>query len=61
LRASGQGLFGSFAFGVAASIGLSLAGLLERHGGLRPVFALASVASFVATLAASRLRVRDER
>ena len=56
LRASAQGLFGSFAFGVAAAIGLSVAGLIERHGGLRAVFALASVASLVAALCASFLR-----
>ena len=37
LRASGQGLFGSFTFGVAAAIGVSIAGLIERRGGMPSV------------------------
>ena len=53
LRASGQGLFGSLTFGVAASIGVSLAGLLERRaGGMTTIFSVAAVASVAATLLA---------
>ncbi|HEY2515173.1 MAG TPA: MFS transporter [Polyangiaceae bacterium] len=53
LRASGQGLFGSLTFGVAASIGVSMAGLLERRaGGMTAIFGVAAVASVAATLLA---------
>ncbi len=58
LRASGQGIFGSFAFGIAAAIGLSIAGLIERSAGMQTVFAFAAGASFLATLCASLLRAR---
>jgi PPP family 3-phenylpropionic acid transporter len=58
LRASGQGIFGSFSFGVAASIGLSIAGLVERHGGMRAIFSTAAGASLLATLGASLLRAQ---
>jgi PPP family 3-phenylpropionic acid transporter len=58
LRASGQGLLGSFAFGIAAAIGLSIAGLIERHAGMPTVFAFGAAASFLATLCASLLRAR---
>jgi hypothetical protein len=58
LRASGQGLFGSFAFGVAGALGLSIAGLIERRGGMTWVFGFAACASLLATVAASRLTVQ---
>jgi PPP family 3-phenylpropionic acid transporter len=58
LRASGQGIFGSFAFGIAAAFGLSIAGLIERRAGMQTVFAFAAGASFLATLCASLLRAR---
>jgi MFS transporter, PPP family, 3-phenylpropionic acid transporter len=57
LRASGQGLFASFSFGVAAAIGLSIAGLVERRGGMPAVFGFAAASSLVGTLGASLLRV----
>jgi hypothetical protein len=60
LRASGQGIFGSFSFGVAAALGLSIAGLVERLGGMPAVFTLAACASLVGTAGASLLRVRGD-
>jgi PPP family 3-phenylpropionic acid transporter len=56
LRASAQGIFASLCFGVAAAIGLSVAGLVERHGGIPTVFAVAAAASLLATVVASLLR-----
>jgi len=50
LRASGQGLFNAICFGVCASLALSIAGIVERHGGMRAVFAVAGAASLLATL-----------
>jgi MFS transporter, PPP family, 3-phenylpropionic acid transporter len=59
LRASGQGIFGSLAFGVAAATGLSVAGLMQRHGGIPAIFSLAAGASLLAALGASLLRALD--
>jgi PPP family 3-phenylpropionic acid transporter len=56
LRSSAQGVFGSLCFGVAAAVGLSLAGFVERRAGFRAVFGVAAAASVLATLAASALR-----
>ena len=55
LRASGQGIFGSFAFGVAAAIALSFAGLVEGRAGIPAVFALAAGASLAAAMIAALL------
>jgi len=55
LRASGQGLFGSFSFAVCASIAVSLAGVIEPHRGMRAVFGLAAAASAVAAVGAAFL------
>ncbi|HEY8091755.1 MAG TPA: MFS transporter [Polyangiaceae bacterium] len=55
LRASAQGIFASLCFGVAAAVGLSVAGLVERHGGIPAVFSVAAVASLLATIVASLL------
>jgi PPP family 3-phenylpropionic acid transporter len=55
LRASGQGLFGSFSFGVAAAMGLSLAGLVERCAGMSAVFGVAAGGSLAATCLACLL------
>ena len=49
VRASAQGVFGAIGFGVAAAIGLSIAGFVERAAGMRGVFI---VSTFAATLAA---------
>ena len=59
LRASGQGIFGSFSFGIAAAAGLSVAGLIERHGGISAVFSFAAGASLLGTLGAALLRALD--
>ena len=59
LRASGQGIFGSLSFGVAAATGLSVAGLLQRHGGIPAIFSLAAGASLLAALGAALLRALD--
>lgn len=56
LRASAQGLFNTLCFGVAAALGLSVAGLVESRGGPRAVFGVAAAAAVLATLAAGRLR-----
>jgi PPP family 3-phenylpropionic acid transporter len=58
LRASGQGIFGSFSFGIAAALGLSLAGIIERRGGMPAVFLFASGSSVLAAVGASVLRAR---
>ncbi len=55
IRASGQGLFGSFSFGIAAALGLSIAGLIERRAGMPVVFACAAGASLLATACAALL------
>jgi PPP family 3-phenylpropionic acid transporter len=56
LRASGQGIFGSFSFGVCAALAMWIAGLVEPRAGMQGVFALASITSLVAALGASFLR-----
>ncbi len=61
LRASAQGLFNALCFGVAAAIGVSLAGLVESWAGPRPVFAVAAVAAAAATLLALRLERMPSR
>ena len=61
VRASAQGVFSAFTWGVAATASLSLAGSLERHGGTSAVFmvgaAEASVASAIA-VAMARMKTR---
>jgi hypothetical protein len=44
---------------VAAAVGLSFAGLVERRAGMQAVFGVAAAASLLATLAASALRPRS--
>jgi PPP family 3-phenylpropionic acid transporter len=56
LRASGLGIFGSLCFGVAAALALSLAGAVERAWSMRAVFAVAAVASALASGVAVALR-----
>jgi len=60
VRASAQGVFGAFTFGIAAAPALSLAGILSRGGDLRGVFGLAALASALATLIALAIP-REER
>jgi hypothetical protein len=62
LRASAQGAFGAFCFGVGGAIALSSAGAIERAGGGVPaVFAAGAVASTVAAAAATWLAARSAR
>jgi len=49
LRATGQGIFNSLTFGVAAALSLSVAGLVERWGGMKGVFGLGGAAAALAT------------
>ena len=56
VRASAQGVFSAFVFGIAAALGLSLAGVVTRHLGMRGVFAVATVASLVAALLSLAIR-----
>jgi PPP family 3-phenylpropionic acid transporter len=55
VRASAQGVFAAWTFGVAGAIGLSLAGIVLRYASLRGVFAIASVTSGVAAIVALRM------
>lgn len=59
IRASAQGVFGAFTFGIAAAAALSLAGVLEAHGGLPRVFGIAAGASAVGTALAYVLSRMD--
>jgi PPP family 3-phenylpropionic acid transporter len=56
IRASAQGVFSAFVFGIAAAMGLSLAGVVTRHVGIRGVFAVASVASVLGALLSLAIR-----
>jgi MFS family permease len=56
VRASAQGVFSAFVFGIAAALGLSLAGVVTRHLGMRGVFAVATVASVAGALLSLAIR-----
>ena len=51
LRASAQGLLASLCFGVAASLGLALAGFVEHRADTPAVFEVAAIAAIAATVA----------
>jgi MFS transporter, PPP family, 3-phenylpropionic acid transporter len=56
LRATGQGIFRAFTFGIAPAVAVFLAGRVERAGELRPVFLVAAGGAVVAFGLAMKVR-----
>jgi PPP family 3-phenylpropionic acid transporter len=55
-RATAQGTWAAWSFGVAASMGLAIAGVVERASGTSGVFRVAAIASLLAAIVPIRDR-----
>jgi PPP family 3-phenylpropionic acid transporter len=55
VRASAQGIFGAFTWGLASAVSLAIAGTLESRGGMRAVWIAATVASIAGAVVALSL------